>query len=335
MDNMILALRYYGLIFIRICLLSFLSLTIVTSASSASDNVKIYAVLRTSEIGMAENILKNPNIDGITFYTGWKKIEPKRHVFDFSTLDFLCLLVEKYNKTVNIGVLPGQWSPDWLTDVKEFKWTFADRYVDKASFNSSSPLPWDDVYLTHFETIVSELGKRYDNNKYVGYIAITGPSLSNGLETNVALDRADFSRIGYNSNRFVKAWIKSVDTFAKAFNNKKLTIALSNQIGPIRSTAEANMISEYAFNKLGKRFNPMLLALTNEKWFDENNDYVKLATQYRSKTQYGFQMLKIYGSAPSAKTDLAAAIVKAKKLGANYVEIWGKDCDKFNVMLVK
>lgn len=296
-----------------------------TASIEASDDIKVYIVMRSSEISAAEKVLNDPKVEGITFYIGWRKVQPTANEYDFSMIDSLLVLAKRYNKKLNLAVLPGQWSPNWLSGVERVDWVLEDKYIDNRTHMASSPLPWDNAYLAEFSRLITKLGMRYDNNDNIGYIAITGPSPSNGLETNIGLGEAIFNSINYTPKKFIDAWQRSTDTYASSFKNKRLAIALSNQIGPRRSSLEADSIADYAYKKLGKRFSPMLLALTHEKWFSEDNAYVRLATRWRGQTTIGFQMMKVYGNTPSAKSQLLTAVDRASGLGANYVEIWAQD----------
>lgn len=290
-----------------------------------AEDRKIYLLIRSEDIGKIDQYLKDSRISGVTFYIGWKKVNKQREVFDFSVIDKVLDKVNKYNKTLNIAVLPGRWSPEWLIDAEKFEWHSKENYIDKIDRDVSSPVPWDMNYLNQFFNLVNALGKKYNNVSSIGYIAITGPSITNGLETNLVLSSEDFKRIGYNRDKYVDAWMKSIDAFAKSFTHPKLAIALSNQIGTGRSSYESEQISHYAWLKLEHRFIPMLLALTDEDWFNSRDYYVKLAIQWKEKTDIGFQMMRIYGNTPRASERIRKAIEKGFSLGADFVEVWARD----------
>jgi len=291
---------------------------------SAQDK-KIYLVIRSEDIAKIDQYLKDPRISGVTFYIGWQKLQKEKFGYDFSSIDLVLAKVTKYNKTLNIGVLPGRWSPEWLTNTTRIQWHSKENYIDKINRDVSSPVPWDINYLGNFAILVNALGRKYNSVPNVGYVAITGPSISNGLETNLVLSLTDFQKIRYSKQKYIDAWKMSIDTFSKSFTNPKLAIALSNQIGPGRSSDEANQISQYAWQKLDGRFVPMLLALSDEDWFNQKDYYVKLALQWTKKTKIGFQMMRIYGNMPQASDRLRKAIEKGFLLGADFIEIWGKD----------
>jgi hypothetical protein len=53
-------------------------------------------------------------IDGATLVFYWSAIEPQDGVYDWSAVDSQIAAVAALGKKVNLGVLPGTFSPSWL-----------------------------------------------------------------------------------------------------------------------------------------------------------------------------------------------------------------------------
>jgi hypothetical protein len=144
------------------------------------------------------------NLQGVTLYLSWSRFQEKQNIngsspSDFSAIDDVLPLVSKYDKKLNIGLLPGCWSPSWLQPLLQFPLF---HWSTEPGGCSGSPVSWDLDYLDQFKSAVQSLAAHLKTSPYlssIGYINVTGPSLTNGLEMNIPLNRPDYCQLGANT----------------------------------------------------------------------------------------------------------------------------------------
>src|SRR4030042_5206760 len=79
----------------------------------------IYAVIAIDNYGVYDTtyinqIIANPAICGLTIREQWRNIEPSEGNFDFSRIDDAVARTTLLNKTIQLIIVPGFYSPDWV-----------------------------------------------------------------------------------------------------------------------------------------------------------------------------------------------------------------------------
>ena len=195
-----------ALIFCAIIL--FHNLSFVKRVNAHTNNIKIYAVISSSQIDDYLDPLLDLNfIEGITLYIGHKIIEPKYQKIQTCLLNSFLERCRLKNKKVKIGILFGQWTPEWVYGKNVAKFCCNKKYrnyspgIRKLCF----PQSWGPNYLEILGRFLEEFGRLYGGNPLIHSIQITGPSPVNGLETNwdACMESGDSEKI---KATIVEAW---------------------------------------------------------------------------------------------------------------------------------
>jgi hypothetical protein len=273
-----------------------------------------------------------PFIDGWLVRPGWDQVEPKEGEHDWNYIESEIALAKRLNRKITLCVLGGPHTPPWVyrSGAKEFGYTMPMRRDREARI----PLLWDEVYLKKWTALVRALGRRYNRDRTIVLVHITGAT-GNGLEMQLPFmpqDRQQWERIGYTPEKVITAWKKIIDTFAEAFSSKPLDIDIHPVLGSDRVAGE---VAAYGSEKLGKRFG-IFSGWLSGKSTEQDPHHAgmhAIAREYGPKGFAAFQMIASqtpsrYNPAFSnlfAEGGLKTAVEQGLSWDAHYFEIWQND----------
>ncbi|NML29120.1 hypothetical protein [Zoogloea dura] len=289
-------------------------------------SVPVYAILVGPDVDNAEAILNMPCVDGVTVYIGWKRLEPKRGVFQFEKIENLIDLARKKKKKINFGFLAGRWSPDWLQglNVRYVTWTHVDAYVeDGVERASSAPVPWDPVFKSEYIRFIKAVSGVVDQPDVVNSVSIVGGSNTNGLEVNFIAQDAEMSRVGFSKEKYIEAWKDFSSAYVENFKRVSLTLAVHEQYGSGRSADVSKDLIAFVRGKVADRFYPMALAFTEEGWFRAGNSYADLVLG-EGAGHFALQAIKVY-SGKARRIGFDAMMDRALLYRPRWLEVWSKD----------
>lgn len=287
-----------------------------------------------------------PYVDGFTAYYAWNDLEPTEGGFDFGAIDLLLEHVREHGKTINIGIYAGAHTPDWVIDkgVPAFYWLrpFKEDQVRSQGVaqEQRSPWPWDDEYLKYWKKFMSEVIERYKDDKSVGYISLTGPTIRD-LTTGIQLrEDSDWNRfkgdIGDDdvTASLVAAWIDVIEHFQKIDSHTRYALA----VGPIRpgnpNVDVARAVSDYVIQKQYKNIAIMSVFL-NDTWFSSGLAARRIRSILRAAHEEGFnigyQMAQSAQRNSTWRTDRLIVKELGKSFefglsdGMQWVEVWHDD----------
>lgn len=252
----------------------------VAELKSSNSIRGIYSFLwaANAEKGGVPLSVELPYVDGITLVSAWRDIEPDRELFKWELLDTVIAKAKRYGKIVNLGFFPGARSPDFvLKDAKE-TFEFSQRSHDGEPKKKSifSPLPWDETYCREWHRFIETVAKRYGRDPAIGFLQVCGPAPT-AMEMTIRLEENDFDRYrrsGYSVERYTDAWKKTIDHFARVWDQKPLAVTLGHVIadqGDGKSYRTAEEVSAYMIQKLGGRA-MIKVAFLNGKWWHTQKD---------------------------------------------------------------
>ena len=297
---------------------------------------EIYFVARdNTPLSDIEKILSNTEVDGVTFYISWRSIEPQKGVLRWDGVDSVFALARANNKKVNVAILPGRWIPAWVYEengVKAVNYLHANTLMGYTEKRYTVVEPWNNRMLSLFEDVIVEFSNKYNNNDTLGYVAITGPSPSNGLETNFPVYRYDdFLKFKFTPAKYINSWKRMICFFSKIFPNRNLVLALNDDIGPkpvrrVIGKEIAIKIKDYAITALGDRLNIMSLAWDPN--FLENDIAIELVNTSPS-ISVGLQAAQIFSGNRSKiyNIDNVLSVMKktCEKIKPKFNEFWIED----------
>lgn len=286
----------------------------------------IYTIQKDSEISLGA--LDNPCLAGITYYIGWMRIEPKPGNYDFNNLKALLREAKLKEKKVNIAILTGRWSPDWVYDAgaEKMSWRHTDRLTaNDSSVPSHSPIPWDPTYTSELRKLISVLSSEIRPYlSEINSIAITGGSNTNGLELNLIGPDKELERIGFTSQRYEENWKQLIKLYGEAFPHTKLTIAIHIQYGESRTDEISKEILNYASRLVGDRLIISAYAFTEKSWFKPGNLYADMYFNNPQSAHGSLQTLINY-SMHNQHAEFKKMLEKAQDISPAWIELWNSD----------
>ena len=189
----------------------------------------------------------NPEVKGFMIRDFWPMIEPAEGQYHFGLFDQALALAHRHNKFLGLAVCAGRASPDWLYAAGAQKFTFTrPGHAGGEERSFSMPVPWDPVFRAKWDALNQELGKRYDSDPNVAYIAMTGPGRD--FETYYVSSPDDVSRFRQMDgfSQWAKAYRSIAASYAAAFPHTVLIYAL----GPPTPTPEGHEALDGAVNRL-------------------------------------------------------------------------------------
>lgn len=287
----------------------------------------VYAIMRNSMMYKLEDVLKMPEIDGITYYTGVKGIYPAPGTYRFENIRKVLDAAAAHHKKVTLGLLPGRWSPEWFYDagVQKFNWVYDSNLVDPGRAETASPVPWDPKLLELLSELMQAAGKEFGDHPALLSIQVVGPALANGLECNFIASPEAAAAAGYSRDKYIKAWQTMFDATAAAFPGQYLSWSIHDAFLNSRDAVPGRTIRDWAFEKYGKRLHLLACYLTHQEWFKPGNQAYDIWAERNREIPAGLQLMEIYAQKKYPTEWLRTALEKGKAGNMDYVEIFTED----------
>jgi len=222
----------------------------------------IYGVVLAFENHPYTATIDNPAISGLFLYYRWAALEPKEGQFDFSSVEEAFKIADSKHKTIQLALLPGFWTPQWLLDelpscdgwlASGGKTGPAPPNCGKATFGFTEgvklkgelhelPLPWNPIYKSDWHAFLVEFARRFGQRGAFVSIAVAGPTSQSEeiimphagpgeTEKWARLLEASYGDPSYHrSNKaFVEEWKAEIDDYGRIFSN--VTLALTRAGG--------------------------------------------------------------------------------------------------------
>jgi PKD repeat protein len=313
----------------------------------------VFAV-NTPNKTFTQSVLSNVYVSGLAVRVTWNFLEPSEGTYNWSYLDGVISSAASAGKKVSLSVAAGVSTPNWVYAAGAQAFSFID---SSAPATQTIPVPWDPVFLSEWQTLITQLGARYATNPAVMRVKLTGVnyntaetmlpistgvSASNGTTTwTTTNDVADWQAIGYTRAKVEGAWQTIANTFAQAFPSQQLAVELvENHFPPIDSNgnlivnsqgADTQVVGDlinFGMSHYGGQFVAQSDGLS-DTWIDTSVSGVA------AQVTTGYQMLwfvtgdttyKMNGGTPiSAATALQNAVNSGLANHAHFLEIYSAD----------
>ncbi len=223
----------------------------------------IYAVLAIDNYGnydtnSVNQIIANPAVCGLTIREQWRNIEPSEGNYDFSRIDDAVARASLLNKTVQLIIVPGFYSPDWVMSQID---SCEDDLITPPPIPSLCgklkmivpygvdqgdtlwfPLPWNSLYKQKWQNFLIALAQKYNGNSTVVSVALGGPTsvscemtmpewTSPGKWRDILQLFYSFGDPRRGSNlAFIEEWENSILLYDQIFTNKTIIVTMANAL---------------------------------------------------------------------------------------------------------
>jgi len=270
----------------------------------------VYSLHNTNSAISAAPELNKPYVQGLSIRYGWKNIQPTAGSYNWIGMDQALALCRK----AIIRVVAGTMSPAWVE-------------CQKTTTSPAIPYPWDEAYLKPWLVFIKAFGQRYNGNKTVQMVQMTGGGLA--AEMFLGKQYVNWPALGYTKERIVGVWKQIIDAYAAAFPKKRLGLNIG---APLRTDYEVlDEILTWAIAKY-----PLQIVLQYNGLHGRDgvlDEYDKRLKDRSKRVTVGYQTTGSTEWNPENMGDYRVAFEKAVLCGASYLELY--DCDLLNESLAE
>jgi hypothetical protein len=210
--------------------LSVASIALVFLVESAHGRAQIpQGVFSIANLGLPpqDEVLDDPNVDGVTIRQDWAALEPIEGQFDFSYLDTTIASVGAAGKKALIRIMTQSGKPKWVTTAVQNAGGLFFRFNSNGK-NTSIPVFWDPTYLQKKTAMIQALGAHISANPTVAIVVASFANASSE-DWNVPHTTQYISQwfnLGYTSDKMIGAGHTIIDATMAAFPNQFVTLAI-------------------------------------------------------------------------------------------------------------
>lgn len=192
-----------------------------------------------------DEVLADPNVDGVTLRQDWASLEPTEGRFDFSYLDLAVANVAASGKKVLLRIATQSKKPAWVTTAVQNAGGLFFTFIDDGA-STSIPVFWDPTFLAKKKAMIAALGRHFTKNPAV---AIVWVSFANATSEDWNVPHtpqyvAKWFRLGYTSEKLIDAGRQLIDATMVAFPNQYLTLAVGGN-GHVGATGNLDPTADY------------------------------------------------------------------------------------------
>jgi hypothetical protein len=197
--------------------------------------------------------LGRPYVRGASVRAYWRDFEPQEGRFTWDLFDETLARARAQGKQAAFRVMNGTGTPEWVYAAGAQTYDPQDRGVRRL------PLPWDDVFHEKWRAFVAALGRRYDGQPGVAYVAMSMPA---GHWAELLFPVALPAVEGYSAERFVAAHRRVIEAYLAAFPRTPLTLAITGHEYDGSLQRVVGELTDWIVARLGPD-NPRLLIQAN------------------------------------------------------------------------
>ena len=179
-----------------------------------------------------DEVLDDPNVDGVTVRLNWSDLEPTEGQYDFSYLDTTLASVNAAGKKALLRIMTQGAKPAWVTTAVKNAGGLFFSFTSKGKA-TSIPVFWDPTFLAKKTAMIQALGAHLTNTPG---LAIVVASFANATSEDwnvphTSTDITQWQSLGYTSDKLVGAGHTIIDATMAAFPNQFVTLAVAGN-GP-------------------------------------------------------------------------------------------------------
>jgi hypothetical protein len=211
---------------LRIVLI-FVALSLASPQARAQIPQGVFSI---ANLGLApqDEVLADPNVDGVTVRLNWADLEPTENQYDFSYLDTTLASVNAAGKKALLRIMTQGGKPAWVTTAVKNAGGLFFSFTNKG-VQTSIPVFWDPTFLAKKTAMIQALGAHLTNTPGLAIVVASFANASSE-DWNVPHTSADITqwqRLGYTSDKLIGAGHTIIDATMAAFPNQFVTLAVA------------------------------------------------------------------------------------------------------------
>jgi hypothetical protein len=175
-----------------------------------------------------DEVLDDPNVDGVTVRLNWADLEPIEGQYDFSYLDTTLASVNAAGKKALLRIMTQGGKPAWVTTAVKNAGGLFFSFTSKGK-QTSIPVFWDPTFLAKKVAMIQALGAHLTNTPGLAIVvaSFANASSEDWNVPHTSTDIAQWQRLGYTSDKLVGAGHTIIDATMAAFPNQFVTLAVA------------------------------------------------------------------------------------------------------------
>ncbi len=297
----------------------------------------IFALGKASQ-PIADQILNNPYVTGVSIRVPWKEIEPEEGRFEWGSLKKEMERVRAASKVATLRVMSAAPSlPNWLLKkIHTLEITDENEYHKTARQKIRAHVFWDPEFLKAKKNLYAEMGRQFgsDTNLKVVGIAFANTHSEDWSVPVKGASRAAWLTAGYTPERFIDAGKQTLDAAMTAFPNSAILLAVGNNPLDTDTLNVPRTVIRYANERYPGRLIVQLNRLAaksplpaeaNGPWklLMENRPFVAGQMLWNVSGDSSYRMNKKMPGNP--RQILSEAIEKGFAYGMCYIEVYVRD----------
>jgi len=263
---------------------------------------------KINDMAFMEELAARPDVNGLSIMLPWQSIEKSEGEYDFSAIDRALEIVKKQNKTLILRVTTCGLSNDSGVKSDTPDWVFqagvkSITYKDNEGKEHQAPVFWDGTYMAKWSNFISALGEKYDDNKSIHSVGITGGGVLGS--TLVVPDFAVFE--DQDSEALAQEGAAGATAPKSAYGELCSILRKEHKMSERQLVEHWKYVGDIfpkAFKKVPLNFdiNPPLLGRKGQDALDEITDYlvyrygqrVYLTRQNIKNGKHGFDQYRVF-----------------------------------------
>lgn len=275
------------------------------------------------KIHSMEMLAKNPHIAGVTLKIQWQQLHPEPERVDWKSLERLIEIAASAGKWVNIGILPGGASPEWIYDqgVQKIGPTKVGARIVTA------PIPWAPMFIELYSRDIRALAERYQDDPRVFSIEVLGHNYNFVGEEMHAPSIKDMAPFDWTRDKALANWKFWIDTYAQAFPRKNLVLVVSQMYRDVEDEKDLpEAVTSYFLDTCPGRAILMTHQLQGRR--DVLGFGPAMCAQFGERAPNGHELGASLKENPQRLGSLPMTIYMFLRCGNPlFLQLWRRDCD--------
>lgn len=282
--------------------------------------------LQSSGVSAKDPQWTNLAMDGVRVRTDWKTLQPSGATsYDWSALDLACDLAGNNSKQLGVSVNACLGVPTWVHSAGA-KVIFI---TSKGVPNQMLAIPWDKVFLVHYESFITALAARYDGR--FTYVPMGG--LGQSMESYIAHDDATVKKLDKLGG--LEAWkgscVAITDAYASSFKTTPFIFTAAKPYGPYGNVPASVAALSEVVNQLAAKYPGRFGVMDCSLAVGSNTGYLPhmLVSKWSASCPCGLQFLT--STVGFGGHDLGGTLKQALDAGvalkAHFIEVYQVDAN--------
>ena len=277
-----------------------------------------------------KNKLKsNPFLSGITISVHWNDIETREGEYNLAGVDRTVEAARRAKKQYGLIVTPGFYTPEYvyLAGAQKFNTVVTNKHRANYGQQVSIPLPWDEIYQSHFSRLIQTLGERYGSDPACVSVAITCASY---MSAEMHLPRRpedirNWKSVGLTGDRLLEVYEKYIDQWAVAFPTQAICLHASSLsfIKDMNHDDFIDRLIDYGHDFYPQRFALQTCNLNGRKEAGAGPE--RWVMRHKDCLINGFQSLASFKATPQRQGDLEMTVLNYMRADSQYWQLWQAD----------